>query len=107
MAVTHIRQGEFTDKVENGKGIQVVDFFATWCGPCKMLAPILEQTAAANPDVNFYKVDIDEEIGLAQKFQVMSVPTLLFVKDGKVVDKSVGVIPAKQLEGIIEKCKNS
>ena len=107
MAIAHVKQDEFANKVEQAKGIQVVDFFATWCGPCKMLAPVLEQAAEANPDVNFYKVDIDEEIGLAQKFQVMSVPTLVFVKDGKIIDKTVGVIPEKQLEGIIETCKNS
>ena len=107
MEVTHVGQNEFADKVELAKGIQVVDFFATWCGPRKMLAPVFEQVAEANPDVHFYKVDIDEEIGLAQKYQVMSVPTLLFIKDGKIIDKSVGVVPAKQLEDMIQTCKNS
>ena len=107
MAVEHLTQSEFADKVENAKGIQVVDFFATWCVPCKMLAPVLEQVAEANPDVSFYKVDIDEEMALAERFQIMMVPTLLFMKDGKIIEKSVNVIPAKKLEEILESCRNS
>ena len=77
MALEHLNSGNFNEKT-NVPGIVVVDFFATWCGPCKMLAPVLEQAADQMKDVAFYKVDIDQEEALTSKFGIMSVPTLLF-----------------------------
>ena len=83
----------------------LVDFFATWCGPCKMLTPAVERAAGQHPEVHFYKVDIDEEPDLANRFQIMSVPTLLFIKRGQVISKTVGVISSQELEKEIENGK--
>lgn len=105
MALTHLSESTFDQAVNAGDDLVVVDFFATWCGPCKMLAPAVERKAEEHPEVHFYKVDIDEEMNLAQRFQIMSVPTLLFFKRGTVVSKTVGLISPAQLEQEIEKNK--
>ena len=103
MAVKHITQDQF-DEVTRQPGKKVlVDFFATWCGPCKMLAPVLEKAAEELTNVQFYKVDIDEEMELANQYKIMTVPTLLFFKDGKLVFQNSGVISRKQLESMLER----
>ena len=78
MALTHLTSETFDQAVNAGDDLVVVDFFATWCGPCKMLAPTVEKMAELHPEVHFYKVDIDEDMDLATRFKVMSVPTLLW-----------------------------
>ncbi|HBF0499327.1 TPA: thioredoxin [Clostridioides difficile] len=98
-----INNNEFINEVENKDGLVVVDFFATWCGPCKMLSPIYE--ALGNEMVekaNFLKVDIDQNIELAQKFEVSTVPTMLIFKDGKPVDRLIGFMPKENLKNKIE-----
>ncbi len=105
MAIEKVTAQNFDEKVRNNAGVTVVDFFATWCGPCKMLAPILEETASESADVTFCKVDIDEEMNLATQYQIMSVPTLLFFKGGEVVKKSIGLISQDELEEFIQECK--
>ena len=104
MAIEKVNAQNFEEKVINNSGLTVVDFFATWCGPCKTLAPILDETAADHPDVTFCKVDIDEEMSLATQYQIMSVPTLLFIKNGEVVKKSIGLISQDDLEDFIAAC---
>ena len=74
MALTHLTKNDFDQAVNAGDDLVVVDFFATWCGPCKMLAPAVERAADKHPEIHFYKVDIDEEPDLASRFQIMSVP---------------------------------
>ena len=69
------------------KGVVLIDFFANWCGPCKMLAPVLEDVAAQMPDVTFAKVDVDQEPGLAGKYGIQAIPNLIIFKDGKAVDQ--------------------
>ena len=105
MAIEKVTAQNFNEKVKNNSGLTVVDFFATWCGPCRMMAPILEETASEYGDVTFCKVDIDEEMSLATEYQIMSVPTLLFFKNGEVVKKSIGLISQDDLEGFINTCK--
>ena len=83
----------------------LVDFYADWCGPCKMLTPVVESMAETHPEVHFYKVDIDEEIELATRFQVMSVPTLLYMKKGQIVGKSIGLVSKADMESEIAKNK--
>jgi thioredoxin 1 len=87
-----IDQTEFNNLVLEGKGVVLVDFFATWCGPCKALAPILEEVADELKDkVVIYKVDIDQSQTLAQEYRVMSVPTMKIFKNGEVVETIVGL----------------
>ncbi len=83
------------------EGLVLVDFFATWCGPCKMLSPVLEEVANERPDVKVVKIDVDQEPDLAQAFNIMSIPTLLLFKDGQKVASAMGYMAkAKVLEFI-------
>lgn len=84
-------------KQETSSGRVLVDFYATWCGPCKMLAPFVEKLAEQHPEVKVLKVDVDEVGDLAQSFEVYSIPTLLYFEDGKIVRKSLGFMPEPQL----------
>ncbi len=96
MAVINVGSKEAFDTLVS-EGTVLVDFFATWCGPCKMLAPKVEEASAELSDVKVAKVDIDELDELAMKYRVMSVPTLALFKDGECVAKSVGVIPTEKI----------
>lgn len=97
-----VNTGNFRGAVEDNKGVVVVDFFATWCGPCKMLAPVFESVSEELSDAKFVKVDIDESLELAQKFGISTVPTMMIFKDGKVVDKLVGFMPKENLKAKVE-----
>ena len=88
MTLTHLTSETFDQAVNAGDDLVVVDFFATWCGPCKMLSPTVEKMAELHPEVHFYKVDIDEDMDLATRFKVMSVPTLLYFRRGVVANKT-------------------
>lgn len=101
MTIEKVTAQNFEETVNGFSGLTVVDFFATWCGPCKMLSPILEDAASRHTDVRFCKVDIDEEMALATKYQIMSVPTLLFIRNGEVVKKSIGLISPEDLDDFI------
>ncbi|EQK43465.1 MULTISPECIES: thioredoxin [Paraclostridium] len=97
-----INTGNFRGAVEDNQGVVVVDFFATWCGPCKMLAPVFESVSEELNNAKFVKVDIDESLELAQKFGISTVPTMMIFKDGKVVDKLVGFMPKESLKAKVE-----
>lgn len=93
---------EFNENVKK-EGVAIVDFFATWCGPCKMLAPIFEEVGnEMNGQAGFYKVDIDESLELANEYGIQSVPTMLVFKNGEVVDRVVGVVPKASLKAKVE-----
>jgi thioredoxin 1 len=88
----------FEQSVEKGKGVTLVDFWAEWCGPCKMIAPIVEQIAAENDGkITVGKLDVDANGETAMKFGVMSIPTLILFKDGEPVERLVGYRPKEQL----------
>ena len=98
-----INNKEF-DEYINSEKPTLVDFFATWCGPCKMLSPILEKVEQdSDCKYNVVKVDIDESLELARKFGIMSVPTMIIFKDGEVKDKIIGLRQKNQIEEVIKK----
>ncbi|PWM38064.1 MAG: thioredoxin [Clostridiales bacterium] len=99
MSVIHLTKENFDQEVLQAKEPVLIDFFANWCGPCKMVAPIIEEIAAETTDKKICKVNIDEQPALAEQFGVMSIPTLVVVKEGRVVNKSVG---AKSKKAILE-----
>ena len=86
-----ITTGNFVNEVLEAKGTVLVDFWATWCGPCRMQAPILEAFAGEHPEIKVGKVNVDENPELAEKFGIMSIPTLLVFKDGQLVKTAVGL----------------
>lgn len=87
------------------EGVVLVDFFANWCGPCKMLAPILEQVAEELTDIKIVKVDVDESEELAMRFGIMSIPTMIIFKDGQPVKKAQGFQPKDTLISFINAVK--
>lgn len=102
MSVLHINRESFEKIIaQDGKTV-LVDFWATWCGPCRMIAPVLEEVAKERPDVTVCKVDVDEERDLALEYGVSSIPTLLVFRDGKVVNQSIGVIPKERILAMLQ-----
>ncbi|EUP64348.1 TPA: thioredoxin [Staphylococcus aureus] len=102
MAIVKVTDADFDSKVESG--VQLVDFWATWCGPCKMIAPVLEELAADyEGKADILKLDVDENPSTAAKYEVMSIPTLIVFKDGQPVDKVVGVQPKENLAEVLDK----
>ena len=101
MAIEHIETNNFEELINGDKPV-LVDFFATWCGPCKMLSPILEQVAEETDKVVIAKCDIDECMEIAQKYNIMSVPTLVAFKSGEEVKRAVGFRRKTQLLELID-----
>ncbi len=100
-----INKENFENEVLKNDKLTVVDFFATWCGPCQMLAPVLEKISNENDDLNIVKVDIDESVELAIKYQVEVVPTLVIFKNGNLVKTLEGFRSEKELLEEINKLK--
>ena len=103
MAHIEINETNYQNEVEAAKGLVLLDFYATWCGPCKMLAPVLDEIGAELDDVKICKTDVDEAMALAGKFNVQSIPTVVLFRDGKVVDSFVGFRAKEQILPMIEK----
>ena len=102
MAVIHINKDNF-EQIKNGDQAVLIDFYADWCGPCRMVAPIVEELAKDNPDVVIGKVNVDNDPELAQAYGVMSIPTLIVLKGGQEVARSTGARPKAQLQAMLEK----
>lgn len=92
MAVSQITQNEFQKEVLEYKGIVLVDFFAAWCGPCKMTSPIIDQLSEEEKNVKFVKIDVDQNGDLAGQYNVFSIPTFVVFKDGQVASQFVGAM---------------
>ncbi|MGD2200261.1 MAG: thioredoxin [Candidatus Bathyarchaeota archaeon] len=98
---------EVTDETfENfisGNEVAVVDCWAIWCGPCRMLSPIIEELSKERGEVAFGKLNVDQNTATPMKYGIMSIPTLLYFKDGKLVDKTIGALPKQMIEGHLDK----
>jgi len=102
-----VTNNNFGSEVTNYKGVVVADFYADWCGPCKMLGPLLHEMSDSNKDVEvkFAKINVDSEQDLAQQYDIMSIPTVVFFKDGKKVTQMIGLADKKDYQATIEKAK--
>jgi thioredoxin 1 len=100
VATVELTQENFNDVV-GGDGLVLVDFWAEWCGPCKMFGPVFEKSSEQHGDITFGKVDTDAQVELAQAFQIQSIPTLMAVRDGVVLYSQPGALPAASLEDLI------
>ena len=101
MAILHINKNNFAQVQSSDKPV-LVDFYADWCGPCRMVAPLIEEIAAENPQFLVGKINVDEEMELAQAFGVVSIPMLVVMKDGKIVNQAVGARPKAQILALLE-----
>ena len=97
MSVIHINKNNFQNEVLNSEMPVLLDFWAPWCGPCRMVSPIVDEIAAQRSDIKVGKINVDEQPELAAQFGVMSIPTLLVMKNGKVVNQAVGARPKAQI----------
>ena len=97
-----VTDDSFEEFVAKNK-IAVIDCWAAWCGPCNMLSPVVEQLAGEYKGITFGKLNVDENRKVPMKFGIMSIPTLLYFKDGKLADKTLGALPKKMLEGRLQR----
>lgn len=98
MSVLKVNHENFNESVISAKGTVILDFWADWCGPCKMIAPFVEEIASAHSEITFGKVNVDDEPAIAAAYGIVSIPTLIKFKDGKVVDQHVGYTGKDMLE---------
>ncbi|MDP4118718.1 MAG: thioredoxin [Bacillota bacterium] len=102
MSVITLTKENFENEVINSEKPVLIDFWASWCGPCRMVSPIIDEIAEENHDIKVGKINVDEQGELAQAFKVMSIPTLIVIKDGKIVNQSVGAKPKNQILEMVE-----
>lgn len=100
--MTVLTKDNFKSEIEEYKGLAVIDLYADWCGPCKMLAPVISELEGEYPDIKFCKVNVDNEREIASAFKVQSIPLVAIVKDNTYVDMSVGYVPKEKLATLIE-----
>lgn len=101
--VKHITQSEFAAEVTRGTNAIVAEFYATWCGPCRQLSPLLDKLAGGYADkIKFVKINVDESPGIAQNFQVSGIPALIFFKDGQVAGRITGLLPEADLKAKLD-----
>ena len=101
MSVLSVNKNNFSE-IQNSKKIVLLDFYADWCGPCRMVSPIVDEIAEENPQYLVAKVNVDDEPELAAEFGVSTIPTLVVIKDGKIVNQSAGARPKAQILAMLE-----
>lgn len=101
MEILHITKDSFQKEVMESDKTVLLDFWATWCGPCRMIAPVLEEVAQEREDVKVCKIDVDEEPELAKQFQIMSIPTLIVMENGRIVNKALGAMPKNSVLALL------
>lgn len=102
MAVIHLTKENFKEEVLDSKIPVLVDFWATWCGPCQMLGPVIDELGNEVTDAKICKVDVDAEAELAREYRIMSIPTLVVFKNGELVDRQLGVRPKEEILGMLK-----
>ena len=103
MEIIKVNSQNFEEEVIKSEKPVLIDFYADWCGPCKMLSPIIDEIAEENSEIKVVKVNVDDSQDLAMKYQVMSIPTLVVIKNGEEVNRSVGLIDKSQVLNLIIK----
>lgn len=103
MSVINLTQADFKQEVMESDKPVLIDFWAVWCGPCQMMSPIVDEVAEETDDVKFCKVNVDDEPQLAAMFGIQSIPTLALIKNGKMIDVSIGLLTKKELINFINK----
>ena len=102
MSVLHITKENFASEVLGSEKPVLLDFFATWCGPCRMVGPIIEEIAEENDSFKVAKLDVDELPEIAKEYRVVSIPTLMVFKEGKVVNQALGVMPKEKILALLD-----
>ena len=101
MSAININKNNFQNEVLNSERKVLLDFWAPWCGPCRMVVPIVEEIAAERPDIKVGKINVDEEVELASQFGIMSIPTLVVIENGKIVNQVMGARPKEAILGML------
>ena len=102
MGVLKVTSKNFEEEVLKSEKTVLIDFYADWCGPCKMLSPIIEAVANENEEIKVVKINVDNEQDLAIEYQVMSIPTIVVIKNGKETNRTVGVVDKNQIEKMVK-----
>ena len=101
MSAININKNNFQSEVLNSEKKVLLDFWAPWCGPCRMVVPIVEEIATERPDIKVGKINVDEEVELASQFGIMSIPTLVVIENGKIVNQAMGARPKEAILGML------
>ena len=102
MAIVHVTSDNFEQEVKQSEQTVLIDFWASWCGPCQMIGPVVEEVAQEHPEIKVCKVNVDEQPELAMQFKVMSIPMLVVMKQGEIVKKTIGAISKVEMLELLQ-----